>query len=353
MPNPFTNPIMGRQPKRQEMKEAGDVRYFDPVSNEEDGSLTGGVAGLPLSLYTALLVMPIVGGGTGAVKQDLIKPSDHHVTKSACENVLTRNCKGNCGCQPKGIVLCCCTSIALVVPWVAAFLVSCCLQGAFIYFIGESAVRHANPLGCPATNWLLRLTGVVTLTAYCTTDIYETFSMFFWVILLPTTESTEIMQLLYDPETGEPVGYASGVSKWYKATTSLFVILPKLVIGLALWWYGSTFVARSVGNDELILNAVAVVFVLEIDDQLAKVTIPQRMAQLLAKLPPIPLYDPTEEANGSLMNSCFDNRKYFGQWLNFGLMTVMVVAVKLTACAAADAATDATLTGSGTFTDES
>ena len=56
----------------------------------------------------------------------------------------------------------------------------------------------------------------------------------------------------------------------------LFVVLPKFALGVSLWWFGARYVAMSPDNSELILNTVAVLFVLEIDDQLYRVTVPAR-----------------------------------------------------------------------------
>jgi hypothetical protein len=364
MPHGVTNPIMGRQAKRAAMIQAGaSVRYFEPIDKQKDWSMVGGTTALPDSLYTAVLVMPIVGVGDGPVSDTvtLKEPSalgkaiglPKHDPESAVHAICLKNCdEDEGGCTYEGgvnsVVACCCLSTAVVVPWVAAFVVSCLLQIAFVYFIAVSPTAQADPLGCPATHSLLRLAGVVTLTAYCLAEMYETASMFWWLVLLPTTETTEVLQLLHDPESGEPVGYASGVSKWYKRTATLCVVLPKLAIGAALWWYGSTYVARSADDDELILNTVAVLFVLEIDDQLAKVAIPQRFAQLLAQLPPIALSDPTDGEADGFAAYCVVMKQFFGQWLNFGVIAGMTAAVLLTACAKADLAINATdVSGSG------
>ena len=220
-----------------------------------------------------------------------------------------------------------------------------------------------RPDGCPSTDTAVRLTGVVTLTGYCLVELYETIIMGRWLWSFPTTEVTEPLQFLADPESLAPIGYASGVSKYFKFTLLFLVLLPKFLIGAALWWFGAMYIARSPDNDELILNTVAILFVLEIDDMLAKVAIPNGMSRLLDALPAIPSLDATAEeikkqhADGELCceckfdgtlnscwrcfcGSCFDSvmcaawQYNCGQWVNFGVIAGMSAAVLITACEA-------------------
>lgn len=161
-----------------------------------------------------------------------------------------------------------------------------------------------------------------------------------WTYRLAVTPTTEYLQLAMDPESFEVVGIASGVSVWYKIGVYLFIILPQLVINAALWWFGATYIARSPNNAELILNAVAMLFVLEIGDQLAKVTVPEMLARGIDNLPRVPLLrvDPGTEIGDCVgqgiccIGTAHACQSYFGQWFNFGLIAAMVVVVLSSAC---------------------
>ena len=56
----------------------------------------------------------------------------------------------------------------------------------------------------------------------------------------------------------------------YKLYCYVLCIL-KLAIGGLLWWFGSQFVFYSETNKDVLLNCVAILFVLDIDDALFKI----------------------------------------------------------------------------------
>ena len=182
---------------------------------------------------------------------------------------------------------------------------------------------------CAGNTSLLRLAAVVTLTCYCYGEIWETVGMLRWILGMATTPTTETLQVVRDPESHALTGVASGLSRGYKLFATLAVVLPKLALGATLWWYGASYVAMSVDNAELILNTVAVLFVLEIDDQMYAVTVPENMRLVIAALPPV-----TPTADGGEDDYCTVAvcSNLFGQWLNMGLIAGMSAAVLKIQC---------------------
>ena len=73
-------------------------------------------------------------------------------------------------------------------------------------------------------------------------------------------------------DSGLPVDFCRdvaghGVPAALKGVFYVLVIVPKVAIACALWWYGCSFLLlSSESNAELLLNAVALLFVLDIDD---------------------------------------------------------------------------------------
>merc|ERR1711939_1296663 len=115
----------------------------------------------------------------------------------------------------------------------------------------------------------------MVITIYSVESVYETLRYWTWIYRMKTTPRTEDIQLIWDSSSGEPIGYASGFSKFFKTMLVIFQVIPKLFFAATLWFYGAKFVNRSENDEEMILNVVAAIFVLEIDNQLYKVTVPE------------------------------------------------------------------------------
>ncbi|CAK0877785.1 unnamed protein product [Prorocentrum cordatum] len=67
------------------------------------------------------------------------------------------------------------------------------------------------------------------------------------------------------------------------------VCLPKLLVASLLWWFGAKWLANTVNFSELILNGVALAFVLEFDEVLYSVLMPRRTKTLICNLEPLPM----------------------------------------------------------------
>ena len=160
---------------------------------------------------------------------------------------------------------------------------------------------------------------MVVLTSYGLGELMESFQMLLWTSRLALTPTTEPLQLAKDPESLKVVGIASGVSIWYKRAVYLFVFTPKAAIGAMLWWWGGVFIVQSPDTETLIRNTVMAVFVLQIDKQLFKVTVPEGMVRWIENLPRIPLLraDPSSTTASFGVGTISWLMSYYGQWLNF------------------------------------
>eukprot|EP00930_Biecheleria_cincta_P105897 TRINITY_DN9898_c0_g1_i1.p1 TRINITY_DN9898_c0_g1~~TRINITY_DN9898_c0_g1_i1.p1 ORF type:complete len:830 (-),score=75.52 TRINITY_DN9898_c0_g1_i1:154-2598(-) len=85
------------------------------------------------------------------------------------------------------------------------------------------------------------------------------------------------------------VARLTSMSRCRKICIHAFVLMPRLIIAIALGWVGAQFLAITADMTELILNAVALNFVLDIDEMLYDVFVPRRAHAMLANLQPLHL----------------------------------------------------------------
>lgn len=355
----------------------GDDRWKGKVvfyMDTDETTSKGGESALTESIYSAALLCPLYTYRTGEVEEDHVKTSNHKDLPKRNTDGAT-GISGLCFMDPNknndcSFYACCVAYVVVSGPWLLLLLINCAIQGFFVYFIASLVgvlLNHAEKaaalavqcatftassntttatstttifagaravegydftIGCSSTppptcpaNSILQITAIATLTCYALGDLRETVNMMWWVMYMKTTPRTERLQIVRDVENGTDE-IASGLSRWYKLFAYVFVVLPKFALGTLLWWYGASYVVMSDSNAELILNTVAVLFVLEIDDQMYIVTVPARVQKVFKALPPV------TTGSGRLV-SC---NTYFGQWLNMGIIGGMSFAILWTNC---------------------
>ncbi|CAK0856630.1 unnamed protein product [Prorocentrum cordatum] len=69
----------------------------------------------------------------------------------------------------------------------------------------------------------------------------------------------------------------------------LLIVLPRLVLVVVQSWMGCSFLASTSTNQDLVLNAMALAFIADIDKVMYDVFVPRRIKTLLANLEPLPL----------------------------------------------------------------
>ena len=122
------------------------------------------------------------------------------------------------------------------------------------------ALRDDTPT-CEADFWLLVLS-VIAFSIYNVGEITETVGMFFWLHNQPTAE--EHLQLQFSDDSDDKT-IVSGFTFSYKIFAYTFLLLPKLIIGLLISYYGNTFLLCSDSNQDIILNSMALKFDTEND----------------------------------------------------------------------------------------
>merc|ERR1712113_1337589 len=74
------------------------------------------------------------------------------------------------------------------------------------------------------------------------------------------------------------MGTASQTTKFF---VLVFVLLPKLVIGCLLWWLGARWLAATPDFQDLVLNAIALEFVTDLDELMYEVALPKGVMGLV------------------------------------------------------------------------
>lgn len=145
-------------------------------------------------------------------------------------------------------------------------------------------IRDETPV-CEA-NFNLLLLGVAIFNVYNCGEIFETVELAFWIQGFKTVSNHE--QLTFATKNGEP-SIVSGLTPIFKVICVLFIVLPKLMIGLLLAYYGSGFLLVSDDNESLILNTVALTFITQIDELIFVAMTPLNVKMILDELPPFPI----------------------------------------------------------------
>eukprot|EP00435_Cladocopium_sp_Y103_P018365 s1393_g4.t1 len=94
------------------------------------------------------------------------------------------------------------------------------------------------------------------------------------VLSLPQTKSTR-----YDLRDGKYI--ITGVSFLQKVLALMVVILPRTLIAVFLMWFGLIYLAGTLNVDDLIVNVMALHFVLQVDEFLFEALVPRRMANMV------------------------------------------------------------------------
>eukprot|EP00419_Tripos_fusus_P068253 CAMPEP_0172896330 /NCGR_PEP_ID=MMETSP1075-20121228/155248_1 /TAXON_ID=2916 /ORGANISM="Ceratium fusus, Strain PA161109" /LENGTH=268 /DNA_ID=CAMNT_0013751715 /DNA_START=63 /DNA_END=867 /DNA_ORIENTATION=+ len=82
----------------------------------------------------------------------------------------------------------------------------------------------------------------------------------------------------------------AGIPRLWKFISFMVVLLPKLVIWKLTLQTGTTFLMNTAGSVDLILNAVALTFILSIDEMICEVLLSRPTRILLAKCDSFPLH---------------------------------------------------------------
>lgn len=130
-----------------------------------------------------------------------------------------------------------------------------------------------DDFACSETPLGLQRIAILVWSTVIWQDIKESYALGAYVWCLPTCFAWKnglSSLVVEDDDDGDHNRFASGpndgITIGYRNVIMLTVLLPKVVISLALWHEGVLFLLESTSIADLLLNSVALNFVMEIDD---------------------------------------------------------------------------------------
>jgi hypothetical protein len=125
---------------------------------------------------------------------------------------------------------------------------------------------------------------LIVLNTLALTDGVETNDMARWLRMIPEWNAEKHAALqkehktflcvrsceIFDKEEGKVTEaghvFATGITRRSRALVYACVLVPKVALALAIMVYASAYIVYAPTNEDLILNSVATVFVLDVDD---------------------------------------------------------------------------------------
>eukprot|EP00929_Paragymnodinium_shiwhaense_P123784 TRINITY_DN9803_c0_g1_i1.p1 TRINITY_DN9803_c0_g1~~TRINITY_DN9803_c0_g1_i1.p1 ORF type:complete len:343 (+),score=35.80 TRINITY_DN9803_c0_g1_i1:45-1073(+) len=163
-------------------------------------------------------------------------------------------------------------------------IINALFQLSFVRGIREITVKH-GALTCEdlAMDPDLVILCVVVYLLSIWNDIEETFDMAeLYFDLIPTVRGRS-ETLGFDDDNNVISG---GMSILRKVAIGVFILLLKLIIALCLANYGVTYLVSSANDSELLLNTLALEFILSVDEMIYDSMAPMSTRSLMKQLPP-------------------------------------------------------------------
>ena len=167
----------------------------------------------------------------------------------------------------------------------AALLASHYAQLTFSYYLYNFVHQPHNSLNsdmlsdyCHEGSTVLKMLGVVAFLSLCFGDLQVTYEMHLWLCMFKTAKKHEKLQVhqWVDSSNKNAKGTKiylplTGITCFARFLFYTLVLVPKVVVALCVAVAGSGLVLRSESDYDLVLNAVAAGFVLELDEVVHRV----------------------------------------------------------------------------------
>ncbi len=191
------------------------------------------------------------------------------------------------------------TALVRLGPSWCAVGISMVLQLTYTSYMNDSIVAVASD-DLSTTCQERQASDVLVFVSLCTfvsmvlSDMLETYDVHAWLRAMPACETYEHMRLLRFVERHAPpwgktmiVVPVSGITRVERTAFYFGLLVPKFVVALACLLAGAGAVLRSGDDFSLVLNSVAATFILQIDDAVYMLLIPDASRKMAAAMPPI------------------------------------------------------------------
>jgi hypothetical protein len=177
------------------------------------------------------------------------------------------------------------------------------IDGAFSQDAWDNFDHAESLCQVPLSQPMFFLAILTIWTATCWVDLSESFRYFkLWFRLRPPSEHR-----LTEVEFCEENVLTVAASKRTKGLVVGFVLVPKVLIAIYLWWLGARWLTATTCFQDLMLNAVALAFITELDELIYMVIVPEDIKAL------VQLYKITRRCDEFRLrhaNSCIEDFEY-------------------------------------------
>ena len=125
---------------------------------------------------------------------------------------------------------------------------------------------------------ILKMLGVISFLSLCLGDLQETYDMHLWLSMFKTSKTHEKLEVHRWVDTSNKIVKdtkiylpLTGITCFARFIFYTLVVIPKVVVAVCVATAGSGLVLRSDSDYDLVLNAVAAGFVLELDEVVYRV----------------------------------------------------------------------------------
>jgi len=184
-------------------------------------------------------------------------------------------------------------------------------EGTWIHEHWDTFDKKRELCQIPFSQPVFFLALLIVWTATCWKDLRESYLYVdAWVRLPKPSDPSKYVETSSKEDDNETA--ATHASIHVKAVVMGFLLIPKVVISCFLWWLGARWLAATPSFQDLILNAVALAFIMELDELIYETVVPRDVMQLVQdykvarpnqasapKLSPSPTKEEIEKCNSA------------------------------------------------------
>jgi len=179
--------------------------------------------------------------------------------------------------------------VKMCMPSFWAVLVSYVLQFGFGFFLLSTVGSDPLTSTCDGTSSALQFLALFSLCSLVVKDLLETFDMHLWMTMFPVADKHERLMLrVYRDHWGnQHTRPDSGVTRRDRILFYAILIIPKIMLAVLVLMAGCGVIVRSATNFDIVLNALAAAFILDLDEAIFQLYIPRFVRNLFQALTPL------------------------------------------------------------------
>ena len=208
-------------------------------------------------------------------------------------------------------------------------LVNYALQIVILYHILELVLEKlANTDMLCGSDTYLRIACLTLFTAFMYDELVETVEMMQWHIAIPTETTHKALRIkIHKTDTAKKPALSNGFTIAHKISNFVFICIPKGLMGLFFLVIGGMYISVSGSNETIIMNTLALYFVLEIDEFIFMGFVSPKLKSSMESLPPASI--PHEVGCSPRFTSCV---VHFGSLLKLLLFVVVGNGIGVSVC---------------------